>query len=169
TANALTFCTGATAVELTATGTDLKWYADATTVTELEETAMLTTGSYFVSQTLDGCESERIEVSVTVNSTPTPTADAQTFCTGATAIALTATGTELKWYADATTVTELEETTVLSSGNYFVSQTLDGCESERIEVSVTINTVEAPVAQPEQQFIAGETLESLDIAGDNLQ
>src|SRR5690606_6264867 len=32
TANALTFCTGATAIELTATGTDLKWYADATTV-----------------------------------------------------------------------------------------------------------------------------------------
>jgi hypothetical protein len=169
TAGALTFCTGATAVELTATGTNLKWYADATITTELEDTAVLTTGNYFVSQTLNNCESTRTQVGVTINTTPAPTANALTFCAGATAAELAATGTALKWYADATTTTELEDIALLTTGNYFVSQTLNSCESTRTQVAVTITILDAPDAQEEQEFIAGETLEDLEVLGDNLQ
>ena len=168
TATALTLCNGATVAELTATGTDLKWYADATSVDELADTELLITGSYFVSQTLTTCESARAEVIVTINTTPAPTATALTLCNGATVAELTATGTDLKWYADATSVDELEDIEALATGSYFVSQTLNGCESTRTEVAVTISTVEAPQGLETQEFTAGETLADLDVTGDNL-
>ena len=168
TATALTFCNGATAAQLTATGTNLRWYANATIVDELTETELLATGSYFVSQTLNGCESTRTEVTVTINTTPAPTPTALSFCTAATAAQLTATGTDLKWYADLTSVDELEATEALATGSYFVSQTLNGCESARTEVVVTITTVNAPLGEETQEFIAGETIADLDVTGDNL-
>ncbi|MFP9119367.1 hypothetical protein ACLI08_16400, partial [Flavobacterium sp. RNTU_13] len=71
---------------------------------------------YYVSQTLNSCESTRTAVSVTVNTTVAPTASAQTFCNGATIASLTATGTSLKWYTTATGGTALASTTILSTG-----------------------------------------------------
>ena len=59
-------------------------------------------------------------------------------------LANNATGTGLKWYADATATTELAATTALVTGTtYFVSQTINGCEGPRGEVTVTITTVTA--------------------------
>ncbi|MBS7232363.1 T9SS type A sorting domain-containing protein [Flavobacterium psychroterrae] len=50
---------------------------------------------------------------------------------------LVATGTDIKWYADAVGGTPLDVTTPLSTGLYYVSQTLS-CESLRTEVEVNI-------------------------------
>jgi len=51
--------------DLVATGTDIKWYADAVGGSSLDVTAPLSTGLYYVSQTLS-CESLRTEVQVNV-------------------------------------------------------------------------------------------------------
>ncbi|MFD2602111.1 YDG domain-containing protein, partial [Flavobacterium suzhouense] len=110
TATALTFCNTATVAQLTATGTNLKWYAAANGGTELASTATVTTGNYFVSQTLNNCESTRTQVAVTVNVTPAPIAITLSFCNTATVAQLTATGTNLKWYAAANGGTELAST-----------------------------------------------------------
>jgi hypothetical protein len=63
---------------------------------------------------------------------------AQTFCSSATVADLTATGTGIQWYDVATDGIALATTTAIASGTYYVSKTLDTCESTRTAVSVTI-------------------------------
>jgi uncharacterized protein (TIGR02145 family) len=65
TASAQIFCNGATVASLVATGTDLKWYTTKTGGTALASDIALVTGTYYVSQTLDGYESPRTAVPVT--------------------------------------------------------------------------------------------------------
>ncbi len=67
----LEYCVGETATALTASGDNLLWYTSPTD--ETGDTAALTPGtanegstSYFVTQTTNGCESERAEIVVTV-------------------------------------------------------------------------------------------------------
>jgi hypothetical protein len=65
------------------------------------------TGTYYVSQTLNGCESMRTAVEVTINVTEAPVAMAQSFCDAATVADLMATGTDLMWYASMDSVVEI--------------------------------------------------------------
>jgi len=59
-------------------------------------------------------------------------------------------GTQIKWYATAQDTNELPETTALVNGTtYYASQTINGCESVgRTAVTVTLNTIDAPVVEP---------------------
>ncbi|MFB9090635.1 Ig-like domain-containing protein, partial [Flavobacterium paronense] len=89
-----------------------QWYSVATGGTALSSTTALVTGNYYVSQTVNSCESGRTSVAVTINLAPTaPTASSQTFCTSATVANLVATGTSLQWYSVATGGTALSSTT----------------------------------------------------------
>ncbi|NHN28130.1 hypothetical protein FIA58_020825, partial [Flavobacterium jejuense] len=148
TASAQTFCNFGTVADLVATGSGLKWYAASTGGTALVSTTNLATGTYYVSQTINGCESAtRTSVSVTLNVTPAPTASAQTFCNFGTVADLVATGTALQWYSTSTGGIALASTTNLATGTYYVSQTINGCESAtRTSVSVTLNVTPAPTA-----------------------
>ena len=101
------YCQGATAVALNATGTNLLWYSSATgstgsTTAPVPSTATAGSTTYYVSQT-GTCESPRVAIVVNVN--PTPAAPTVTsplsYCQGATAAALTATGANLLWYTAA--------------------------------------------------------------------
>ncbi|MFP9115021.1 GEVED domain-containing protein [Flavobacterium sp. RHBU_3] len=166
TADAQTFCGSATVADLMVTaaeGATLTWYAtvggDA-----IETTAALQTGSYYVTQTVNGCTSTAATVSVTVNTIPdAPVADAQTFCGSATVANLMVTAAEgatLTWYAtvggDA-----IETTTALQTGSYYVTQTVNGCTSTAAMVSVTVNTVpDAPTADA-QTFCGSGTVADL--------
>lgn len=171
TANTQTHCSGATVANLTATGTTgavFKWYTALTGGTALVATTPLTAGSYFVSQTVNGCESLRVSVAVTVNITVLPTSAAQTHCSGATVANLTVTGTTgatFKWYAALTGGTALIATTPLAAGTYFVSQTVSGCESLRLPVIVTVNTTALPTVST-QIYCAGATVANLVAAGE---
>ncbi|KGO84794.1 hypothetical protein Q765_19795, partial [Flavobacterium rivuli WB 3.3-2 = DSM 21788] len=144
------FCNSATVAQLTITGTNIQWYADATGGTALADSSSLSTGTYYVTETLNACESTRTAVTVTVTVATAPTASAQTHCTGTTVAELTATGTGLVWYANETGGTALAATELLATGTYYVSQTVNTCESTRVAVSVTINTTPAPTAEATQ-------------------
>ena len=168
-AAAQTFCNAATVADLTATGTTIQWYAAATGGTALTAATALATGNYYASQTVNGCESPRVEVAVTVNVTVAPVAAAQTFCNAATVADLTATGTAVQWYAAATGGTALTANTALATGNYYASQTLNGCESAaRAEVAVTVNVTAAPVAAA-QTFCNAATVADLTATGTTIQ
>lgn len=91
----------------------------------MSTTTALATGTYYVSQTVDTCESNRTAVNVTISTTAAPTVSAQSFCTSATVADLTATGQNLKWYASQSGTAVLADTTLLSNGTYYVSQTVD--------------------------------------------
>ncbi len=166
TAAAQTFCGSATVANLVATtGANLQWYAGMTGGSALASTTALASGTYYVSQTLAGCESERTAVSVTVNVTAAPTAAAQSFCNSATVANLVATtGANLQWYAGMTGGSALTSTTALATGTYYVSQTLVGCESARTAVSVTVNVIAAPTGTAIQDFTTGQTLANFTVA-----
>ncbi|MFY7885942.1 MAG: hypothetical protein ACOVOV_13975, partial [Dolichospermum sp.] len=67
-----------------------------------------------------------------------PIASNQTLCSGATVSDLVATGQDLKWYNVAEGGTALNLTTVVTTGTYYVSQTVSSVESARTAVEVTI-------------------------------
>ncbi len=90
------------------------------------------------------CDDVLVTVSIIINDTPTPAALAsQSFCDSATIAELSATGTNILWYDEATGGTALATTDALIDGeNYFATQTdaTTGCESSvRFEVNVIIN------------------------------
>ena len=70
-----------------------------------------------------------------------PTANStQSFNSGDTLANLSVTGSNLQWYSSPTGGTPLPFSTVLVNGaTYYVSQTVNGCESSRIAITVTQN------------------------------
>lgn len=174
TAAAQAFCGGATASQLVATGTALQWYAAATGGTAIAGTTALATGTYYVSQTLNGCESPRTPVTVTVTVTDAPTvvAAAITVCNAGTVASLQATGTNIQWYAAATGGTALAATTAFTAGTttYYATQTVNGCESAtRTPVAVTLTITAAPTADATQTFCNTATVAGLTATGEGIQ
>ncbi|MUV02200.1 T9SS type A sorting domain-containing protein [Flavobacterium rakeshii] len=164
------FCNGATVIDLVADGNDIQWYANQTEGEALTEETVLETATYYVSQLVNGCESERVAVDVTINVTAVPVVDAeQEFCNSATVADLIADGNDIQWYANETEGEVLAEETALETATYYVSQLVNGCESERVAVAVTINVTPAPqgdevqVIQIDDQDVA--TIEDIEVTG----
>ncbi|MHA3788247.1 Ig-like domain-containing protein [Flavobacterium hauense] len=163
------FCAGATVENLisdTTTGAIVKWYSTLNG-NVLDGSTLLETGTYYVTQTLNDCESTATEIQVTITTVTAPDAQAQPFCTGATVEDLVVnniSGSTVKWYS-----TEggnvLGQATVLATGTYYVTQSINDCESTATEVQVTINAVDAPNAQA-QAFCEGATAEELVANGE---
>jgi hypothetical protein len=145
------YCQGTT-VAVTGTGTSMLWYTTPTggTGSPTAPTPPTTPGTtnYYVSQTANGCESTRSMVTFTVVATsPAPAVVTPvTYCQNAAATALTATGTNLQWYAAPTggTATATAPTPVTTSAgttDYYVSQNTTGCESARAMIAVSVNAL----------------------------
>ncbi len=105
--------------------------------------------SVLVSQTVNGCEGPKATQSVTVVVTPTPTVGKTTveICQGATAQPLSATGTGLKWTDPTGKVTTVAPTpatlnvTQNPDGDlFYVTQTVNGCESPRAAIGVFVQS-----------------------------
>lgn len=143
-------CQYSTPGSLTATGSTLTWYDQSGRLTGAPTPNTSTAGvrSFSVSQTVNGCESLRALVSVNVVAAPEPpTANSVSLCSGAATVPLNATGTNLKWYVTNTASQALVSAPIPSnsqSGEYYVSQTINGCESPRL--SVTVSVIAAPPA-----------------------
>lgn len=154
------YCNGDTVASLEATGENIKWYASQAATTPLSVSTALGTGIYYVTQTLNGCESGKL--AITVTTTPGPAADAQAFCAGATVSMLTAQGTDLHWYSDADAQNLLSGSALLASGTYYVTDTVDGCQSLTTPVQVTITPVVSPVvnitASPQGTIALGDSV-----------
>jgi gliding motility-associated-like protein len=140
-----------TIADLIITGDNIKWYAAATGGAALATTTPLADGTtFFATQTVTLCESNRIAVTVSVLNIAAPTGDAaQQFCTtqSPTIALLEANGDNLQWYANASGGTALASYTTLTNGvTYYATQTTSGCESQsRLAVTVTIVSPSIPV------------------------
>jgi len=169
-----TFCSNPRISNLTADGHNIQWYATATGGVPIPPSTLLVNGArYYATQTINGCESTtRLEVLVNINNIPPPTGPgSQTFCAGATVTNLTASGSNVKWYATRAGGSALSPTTALINGNrYYASQMLNSCESsDRIEVQVTVNSTATPSGIPNQSFCEGATLSSIAITGNAIR
>ena len=162
--NIITYCQGATASTLTATGTNLLWYSSSTGGTgsnnaPLPNTTVVGTIIYYVSQSSNstgGCESSRAAITVMVNAaTVAPNVtNLVNYCQGSTSIALTAIGTNLRWYTVATggignIIAPIPSTAVVGSTTYYVSQTVGNCESPRSGIIVNVSAGPSITTQPQ--------------------
>jgi hypothetical protein len=175
------YCQGTTAVPLTATGTNLLWYANATggigsATAPTPSTTSVGTTNYYVTQTISSCESPRALIAVTINVTPAAPIVSSTvvYCQGETATALTAIGTNIKWYSTATGGTALPaaptpSTSATGSTTYYVSQTIGTCEGPRAAIVVNVNiTPSAPTVTTPISLCQGSPATALTATGTNL-
>jgi gliding motility-associated-like protein len=177
------YCQGAAASALTAIGTNLLWYTTntggtSTTTAPIPSTTTVGAIAYYVSQTTAGnCESQRatINVQVTAASTAPIVTTPIIYCQGATATALTATGTNLLWYTTITGGTGTTAAPILSTASigttaYYVSQTTAGnCESQRAQINVQVIAVTAaPTVTTPIIYCQGATTTALTATGTNL-
>lgn len=138
------FCGGSNPTINSLSSTALQWYDAISGGNLLNSSTPLTSVTYYASQTVNGCVSPRATVVVTLTTTVQPTADSlQTFCTGATVSDLVPTGAGIAWYSNANDDDVLASNTVLTTGTYYVSQTVTGCKSIRTQVNVTVATLAA--------------------------
>lgn len=93
----------------------------------------------------DGCSNtSQVTVNAAPNQPAPPTVSTPVnYCLGQTATPLSATGTNLLWYSSASggtgqSVAPTPLTTTAGSTSYFVSQTQNGCESNRAEIVVQV-------------------------------
>ena len=92
---------------------------------------------------------DNIRLSKAASVVPMPTVTSPiSYCQNATATALTATGTALKWYTVSSGSTSASSITPLTGTagtiSYFVSQTIGGVESARAQIDVTITASVTP-------------------------
>lgn len=135
-------------------GAIVNWYQNINDTTPLSNTTVLATGTYYIAQKINNCESTRTAVVVsTVQNLTMPTATTvQTFCGSATVSNLmasaTTSGATVHWYSFSTSDTPLVNTTPLTSGTYFVGQSIGDCDSPKRAVSVRILGINAPIINP---------------------
>jgi gliding motility-associated-like protein/uncharacterized repeat protein (TIGR01451 family) len=149
----LNYCEGETAPALTALGNNLLWYTTPSGGTgsimpPTPDTAKASNKNYYVTQTVNTCESKRAEIVVNVIAKPatpivTPTVSYCKDATNATALTATAlAGATLFWYDTLISPTNIPAptpvTTELGSKEYFVSQKIGNCESQRAKITVDI-------------------------------
>jgi len=188
------YCQGVQAQPLAAAGTQLRWYGtnatggSGTTQVTTPATGAVGTQQYYVTQTVNNCESERASIPVTVKTTPgQPGVSGLEFCQNSPAPTLTASlvnGASVNWYGQnqnggtASPNAPTPPNNTVSTLVYYVSQTLDGCEGQRAGLSVRIKPTPtvpgvSPAAfcnnAPAQQLTAnGERLKWYDNNGNLL-
>ena len=149
----IAYCQYTTSAPLTAiaNGT-LLWYSTATGGTgsanaPIPPTMVVGSIYYYVSQTINGCASPRDTIIVFIYPTPSApiVSNPSAYCQGTTAVQLAATGNNLLWYTTPTggigsSIAPTPSTTVVGTTNYYVSQSINGCEGPRAEITVTVNT-----------------------------
>ncbi len=138
-----------TTLNLDVPGTNILWYTTASggvgsNKKPIINTSQLGTYRYWVSQTVNGCESARSEVVITINDIPQPPIVSNiTLCQNSTTNPLSAVGSNLLWYStqnssDGKSVAPRPSTKDAGDFSFWVSQTSNGCESARAEIKVSV-------------------------------
>ena len=130
-------------------GQNITWYSASVGGTTLSpSTSIYNATTYYASQTINGCESERIGIRPIVNSPAIPGAYlTQTFCASAnlTLDDIDVTGVNLIWYDSFVGGTIIPSSTPLQHETiYYCTQTINGCESPKRPIHISlINTLNA--------------------------
>jgi gliding motility-associated-like protein len=133
----------ATLNDILITGTSIKWYDASTSGNLLANTTLLQDGiTYYASQTLSGCESLRVPVTIQIQNTTSPSGTNQSFCAtqNATLNDVIVSGTGIQWYSSITSSSQIPSNTILSDNTtYYATQTVNGCESvARLPITISL-------------------------------
>ena len=145
----VTYCQNASSTTLTATGTNLLWYTSLTGGTgmptaPIPATTVTGTTNYYVSQ-INGCESARSTIAVTVNVSPMAAITAGTttiFCAGGSVTLTSSTGSSYVWKNGSTTVGTNSSYVATTGGSYTVEVTnANGCKTTSAATAVIVNAL----------------------------
>ncbi|MBY0425587.1 MAG: hypothetical protein K2Q22_08130, partial [Cytophagales bacterium] len=141
-------CAGVGMETLSAIGINLLWYTDSVagignSLSPVVDLSIPQTVTYFISQSQNGCESNRAALKVAVAQNPTPTVSPSKWCASRAFKLVTASGTNLLWYTSSVggTGTGINPSIDISQAanyQYYVSQMNGTCESKRVLASVEI-------------------------------
>jgi gliding motility-associated-like protein len=146
------FCVqqNATLGDIFTNGQNTKWYnAQIGGNLFSNATPLINATTYYVSQSINNCESLRVSILINIQNTPAPTGTTnQTFCStqNPTLNDVIVNGTNLNWYNSNSSTNVIPNTTQLVNGvTYYASQVVNNCESvNRLGVTVNlINTLNA--------------------------
>ena len=149
----ITYCLGDPFSSVPVFGQNLKWYSVPTGGIPLFLAPLINTNqpgsaTYYVSQTMNNCESPRAAVTINVVPKPPPpiVEAAVTYCQGMPALPLSALGQNIRWYSVptggvGTPVTPVPNTNAQGVFTWYASQTVAGCESQRVPVVVTVSYI----------------------------
>ncbi|MFY7880425.1 MAG: kelch repeat-containing protein [Lacibacter sp.] len=156
-------------------GIELRWYDAQLNGNILSITDQLIDGkSYYVSQIVDGCESnERLTIKVHLLKPEIPSGSTlQQFCGIAFVKDLQVTGSNINWFDQPNGGSKLNvDLQLIDSDVYYASQTVEGCESnEKLAVSVkVVDRPNAPTGTEVQAVCKGAELSDLEVQGTDLQ
>ena len=149
----ITYCLGEPFDSIAVFGQNLRWYSVPTGGIPLLTPPVINTNTpgsatYYVAQTMNNCESPRAIVTINVVPKPAPP-QVETpvgYCQGDVAGPLSALGQNIRWYSVpaggvGTPVTPTPTTNAQGTFTWYASQTVGGCESDRVPVVVTISYV----------------------------
>jgi Secretion system C-terminal sorting domain/Ig-like domain CHU_C associated/PKD-like domain len=166
--NNFTLCQFDPSVQLNAEGANLRWYQPNNTVVSTVPTITTErgfTGSYGVTQTVNGCESQRGNITVEIRTTPQPGVPSipVTYCQNATPrpLASEVTGENLKFYLQPTggnsgTISIFTQTP--GSFDYYVTQTgTNGCESPRAKITLVIQPLPTATISGDASITQGQS------------
>jgi hypothetical protein len=177
------YCAGEPLQPLTATGSNVQWYADAGLRTLLSEgnayrPTVTASAPLYVVQSAHGCVSPATEVWVVVHPVPpAPSVPAPApVCAGDVLPVLEAAGENITWYADAGLTQHLARGTtyqprVTSGTTFYATQTVNGCPGPATAVALLIKPrPAAPLApSPQRLYCAGEEIATLSATGENIE
>ncbi|MGN6567936.1 MAG: gliding motility-associated C-terminal domain-containing protein [Flavipsychrobacter sp.] len=157
------YCRGDNPKPLNAIGANVLWYTDTTKagspVTPIPATTATGTITYYASQTINGCESYKSKITVTVKPKPAvPAVSTINYCQNDIALPLTAGGTNLLWYLASsggigTHTAPIPGTSYPDTNYYYVTQTVNGCESDRSQLAVVVNYKPNALILPNEPYV----------------
>ncbi len=142
------YCAEEPVAAVTATGVDLRWYADRTLAKQLGtgpgyQPVTGRTDTLYVTQTVEGYQSLPAAVRIAVKPpVPAPRVDTAGYlCNGTLLQPIHAEGATIRWYADAAQTTLLHEGSTFGLSNpgtrtLYVTQAVNGCRSEAAAVTL---------------------------------
>ncbi|MFC2116067.1 T9SS type A sorting domain-containing protein [Bacteroidota bacterium] len=180
-----TICFGEATPDLTATGTDLKWYDDKSLTSLVGSGSPFGTGqtidsvyTYYVTQTtLDGCESDPDTSVLTIHPIPSaPDNGLFISCFGDNVPDLTAVGENVQWYSDEALTDSIYAGNTYSSGDtlaanyaYFPTQTVNGCESAPAYDTLRIKPRPDIPLTDDQSICIGDNVPDLTASGNSIR
>jgi len=155
-ASGATVCAGDSTTLTASGGLDFVWY-DQIGGTPIATGNTLNTGSlaqttdFFVTSVVGSCESQPVQVTVTIASTPVPTAPGVTTCAGTSAQLTASGGAGYNWYnqiggTPVGTGSVFNTAPLSANDTFYVSTVAGSCESQLAAVFVTTVTAPAPSA-----------------------
>ena len=175
----ITYCQGDVAPMINVVGSNLQWYTSAqggvgTFITPIPSTANPGTTVWYVTQTTNGCESQRVPITIIVKQRPQPPiVHDVTYCQNETAVGLTAIGQNVLWYTSATggfgaSVGPVPITTVPDTQTFYVTESFNGCESYRVQQHVIVYYTPNAVIVPSQPYVCEDSTMSFKYFGSAL-